>query len=195
LKPIAIILTVILAFVSCSKKKETDNERVVQGVAYEITEKDPPTDYNGVWTYYHENGKKECEETYVNGKLNGPVTVWREDGSVHVKVGYKDNWRHGKMERWFEDGQKESEENFLNGNFDGKQTYWHKNGQKESERCYDNAKETGTWIYYGQEGTVIKKERYEKGNLLETEEISSDEKVEATKALPPQPNNRRTIHE
>lgn len=76
-----------------------------------------------VRTTWYENGMKESEERYVNGKLHGVRTVWDENG------------------------QKMCEETYVNGVIDGLYQSWHDNGQKMFEVIYTNgrSKLRGAW--------------------------------------------------
>ncbi|MCS5565127.1 MAG: hypothetical protein NZ729_02470 [Methylococcales bacterium] len=41
-------------------------------------------------TFWHENGQKEGEENYKDGKKNGLCTYWDEDGNLTGTKTYKD---------------------------------------------------------------------------------------------------------
>ena len=78
---------------------ETDGQNIV----FLPNETNP---YTGIYLCKFDNGQKEREGRYKNGKLDGKWTVWHESG------------------------QKESEVNYKNGKLDGKSTWWSKKGQK-----------------------------------------------------------------
>jgi len=61
---------------------------------------------NGTFIEYHENGRRDVEWNYLDGKLNG--------------------LQHG----WYDNGQKNFEWNYLNGNREGLHQWWHTNGEK-----------------------------------------------------------------
>ena len=61
---------------------------------------------------YHENGQKEGEGTFKDGK------------------------REGKWSGWYENGQKEGEGTFKDGKLEGLVTGWYENGQKNSEQLF-----------------------------------------------------------
>jgi antitoxin component YwqK of YwqJK toxin-antitoxin module len=44
----------------------------------------------GVWTWYHANGKKEAEVTFVNGKKDGEEIFWSELGEIVKREHYED---------------------------------------------------------------------------------------------------------
>lgn len=47
---------------------------------------------NGIWINYAPDGRKECEGTYVNNRVEGPVTFFYENGSVKSEGQYRD-WK------------------------------------------------------------------------------------------------------
>ena len=46
-------------------------------------------------TKFYENGQKNTEINYKDGKLQGPFTVWNENGQKLYEMEYKDDKRHG----------------------------------------------------------------------------------------------------
>ena len=99
--------------------------------------------YTGIYLCKFQNGKKQKEGSYKDGKYDGK---WTE---------------------WFENGQKESEVNYKNGKLDGKSTWWNKRGQKIRQIDYKNGKLEGKWIEWFQLNGEIKIEQnYKKGMLL-----------------------------
>jgi len=44
---------------------------------------------NGVWTSWYENGQKNSEQNYINGKENGLYNVWHPNGNQYIKGEYK----------------------------------------------------------------------------------------------------------
>ena len=45
---------------------------------------------NGLTTSFFENGRKQEEGNYIDGKLNGLVTIWFENGKKQEETNYKD---------------------------------------------------------------------------------------------------------
>ena len=43
---------------------------------------------NGVWTSWYENGQKNSEQNYVEGKENGEYNVWHPNGKQYIKGEY-----------------------------------------------------------------------------------------------------------
>ena len=84
---------------------ETDGQNIV----FLPNETDP---YTGKYLCKYDNGQKEQEGRYKDGRLTGKWTIW------------------------YESGQKESEANYKNGKLDGKQTQWFENGQIDIEGTF-----------------------------------------------------------
>ncbi len=47
---------------------------------------------NGIWINYDPDGRKECQGTYINNRVEGPVTFYYEDGSIKSKGQYRE-WK------------------------------------------------------------------------------------------------------
>jgi antitoxin component YwqK of YwqJK toxin-antitoxin module len=95
---------------------------------------------------YYENGQKENEGIFKNGKREGFWTEWYENGQQKIVTNYKTR-KNGKEDGhwtgWYENGQKMEEGNFKNGKREGFWTYWDENGQKKLEKHYKDGEEEG----------------------------------------------------
>ena len=99
--------------------------------------------YTGIYLCKYDNGQKEKEGRYKDGRLMGKWTVW------------------------YESGQKESEANYKNGKLDGKSTWWNKRGQKVRQKNYKNGKLDGKFIEWFQfNGEIKREENYKNGKIL-----------------------------
>ena len=83
--------------------------------------------FTGVALKKHENGQKERETTFRDGKRDGLLTDWRKNG------------------------QKDRETTFKDGRYDGLRTKWHENGQKKEESVYQNRKRISS-KYWDEDG-------------------------------------------
>ena len=114
---------------------ETDGQNIV----FMPNETNP---YTGIYLCKYDNGQKEKEGRYKDGRLISKWTVW------------------------YESGQKESEANYKNGKLDGKSTWWNKRGQKIRQKNYNNGKLDGKLIEWFQFNGEIKREQnYKNGKL------------------------------
>ena len=114
---------------------ETDGQNIV----FLLNETNP---YTGKYLCKYDNGQKEKEGRYKDGRLTGKWTVW------------------------YESGQKESEANYKNGKLDGKSTLWNKRGQKIRQKNYKNGKLDGKLIEWFQfNGEIKREENYKNGKI------------------------------
>jgi antitoxin component YwqK of YwqJK toxin-antitoxin module len=44
---------------------------------------------NGVWTSWYDNGQKNSEQNYIDGKEDGIYSVWHPNGKPYIKGEYK----------------------------------------------------------------------------------------------------------
>jgi len=81
----------------------------------------------GKWTFWYENGKKEYEGTYKDGKQDGLVTQWYENGQIFWKGTLKDGEQQGLHTYWYENGKKSFEETYKDGELISKKE-WNEDG-------------------------------------------------------------------
>ena len=62
--------------------------------------------YTGKYLCKYDNGQKEKEGRYKDGKLNGKWTVWHNNGQKSYEANYKDGKRDEKWTEWHENGKK-----------------------------------------------------------------------------------------
>ena len=70
----------------------------------------------GLRTDFYENGNKEFEAPYKDGKLNGLGISWYENGQKKSTGHFKNGEKDGLWSYWDEDGKKISEKHFVDGN-------------------------------------------------------------------------------
>ena len=63
----------------------------------------------------YENGQKQSEVTFKNGKINGLVTYWYENGEKKYEGTYKNGKKDGLFTWWYANGKKEYEGTYKNG--------------------------------------------------------------------------------
>jgi antitoxin component YwqK of YwqJK toxin-antitoxin module len=113
---------------------ETDGQNIV----YLPNEDDP---YTGIYLCKFDNGQKQKEGSYKNGKYDGKWTEWRENGQIEAELNYKNGKLDGKSTWWNKRGQKVIQKNYKNDNLDGKWTEWFQfNGEIKRERNFKNGK-------------------------------------------------------
>ena len=97
--------------------------------------------YTGKYLCKYEDGKKESEGRFKDGKLDGTFTVWYKNGQKESEINYKNGKLDGKWISWNKNGQKLRQKNYKNGKLDGKLIEWFQfNGQIKREANYKNGK-------------------------------------------------------
>ena len=122
------------------------------GVKYLPNEK---TSFTGRAESFHENGQKEKEVNFKDGKEDGLHSYWYENGQKMEKKNYKDGKQDGLWTAWYESGQKTLEENYNEGKQDGLETWWYENGQKKWEVNFKDGKEDGLHSYWYENGQKL----------------------------------------
>jgi antitoxin component YwqK of YwqJK toxin-antitoxin module len=118
----------------------------------------PVNGREGAWIRFHENGIKEQETFFKNGKLSGIRLQFNENGILKDKYNYVNDKEEGERLSYYDSGELEWRCFNINGNRDKtkKTTRYHKNGQVWYEGyAGDKDKE-----WYGEQ-----KEYYENGKL------------------------------
>lgn len=123
----------------------------------------------GKWILWYENGIKESEGYYKDGKSDGFYTSWYENGNKEVEGNIKEDKWNGLKSTWYENGGKKSECYYKNGNIDGLQTYWYEGGNKEAEENYKDGKLHGFNTRWYKNGEMYFKKSYIEGSLSSTE--------------------------
>jgi antitoxin component YwqK of YwqJK toxin-antitoxin module len=123
----------------------------------------------GDWVYFYENGNKEKQGSYAQGKRHGAWTFWLSDGSSPWIAIYENGEgpRNGMFVDRYDNGQKRREGTSKNGNNEGSWTYWHKNGQKSNQGAYKDGKAEGVWTFWDDKGAVTKTANYRDGKVVE----------------------------
>ena len=108
---------------------------------------------NGLHTDYWDNGQKEEEGTYKNGKREGKWTTWSPNGKESSELIYKDGepW-DGLDTFWLMNGNKWRELTYKDGKQNGLFTQFRKDGTKHSEGTNKNDKRVGIWTWWYKNG-------------------------------------------
>ena len=128
----------------------------------------------GMVIEYYENGQKESECTYQDGKEDGLHKYWHENGQMSAEENWKDDNKNGKLNTWYENGQIESESYFKDHNEDGKWTNWHENGQVHSEGCSKDGQWDGKHTYWYESGQKEAEIIYKNGSREEENQWNED---------------------
>lgn len=106
-----------------------------------------------VQTTYYDNGQKESEGYYINGKFEGTYTSWYISGEVESTIEFRDGKRNGVMIEYYKNGQKKRELYYENNTYIKiTEITWHENGKIRSQ--YVNEE----YVSWDEEGNKIKSE-------------------------------------
>ncbi len=109
--------------------------------------------------YYHSNGRKEIQRSYVKGVQEGAQTEWYPDGHIKTEGTFQHGRLHGIWRRWHRNNALSDSGRYVNGLQEGVWVTRHKNGQLEDLGTYVHGKKIGTWNewYDGgePEGTLV----------------------------------------
>jgi antitoxin component YwqK of YwqJK toxin-antitoxin module len=79
---------------------------------------------HGRLTYWHENGQKWMEVSYVKGKRQGTAHVWHDNGAKQFDMKFVDDLRQGAVVEYYADGPKMLEGAYKDDHRDGVWTEW-----------------------------------------------------------------------
>jgi antitoxin component YwqK of YwqJK toxin-antitoxin module len=123
--------------------------------------------YSGWEKEMHDNGTIWWLSQWKDGKKDGLWTWWHGNGKKSMEQNYKNGKRDGVETDWFENGQKELEANYKDGKQDGLETGWYQNGQKEYEGNWKDGKQDGLWVFYNEDGTEKSRLSFKDGEEVE----------------------------
>ena len=131
---------------------------------------------DSLWKFYGEyDGALVSEEYYRNGKKDGKsISYYAGDGKAEQTT-WVEGVRNGPWETYYTDGKLKLKCNFKEDRKDGPIKAWHMSGKIWLTGQYVNGEPDGTWTYITEDGQVEKKEYYQKGLLLKTEEFIKKE--------------------
>lgn len=101
----------------------------------------------GAFVYYHKNGPKEKEGSYIDNKKEGEWREWNKTGDLSAVNHFKAGKMVGRNVSWF-DNKKLNDSTILDENGNGKSISFFDNGAHESEGSYTGGEKHGSWTYY-----------------------------------------------
>lgn len=130
----------------------------------------------GKYESYFQNGKKEKECFYIEGKLNGKSKEWYANGFPKYEATYKNGLVFGNEISWYENGKKRKEGEiyhyegvrgkYIPPSLSGKQLHYYENGKLRLVQSYQNFLPHGKWIEYSSEGKVLEEKNYANGQII-----------------------------
>jgi len=142
--------------------------------------------WHGIFENWHENGKKESETRWKDGKRHGTFIIWRNDGSVSSIGEFKNGEADGMFKSWNKMSRLSYEKILVKGvisegefysptgelvsrvkNGTGKDICYHDSGKQVSEIIWESGKEKETTWWYDN-GQMASQEIYDEKGLLQS---------------------------
>lgn len=121
----------------------------------------------GVWSYYHTNGKLKETATFVANVLNGDYHGYREDGTLAQSGPYTNGTKTGSWKTFGINGALVLTEINYNaeGKYEGAWRTWDDAGQMLSEKFYKDGTQHGTSKTWYEDGSPKTDVNYAEGQL------------------------------
>lgn len=131
---------------------------------------------DGTWSYYSYYEKVlRLTEPYNNGKLNGEVKKYHDGGKVAEVVMWVEGVRQGEWKQFYENGSVSMYATYVNDVRSGLYKSFYIDGRIQTEGAYRNDVPDGDWIYYNEDGSEKMRLKYQKGELLNKEQLEKME--------------------
>jgi antitoxin component YwqK of YwqJK toxin-antitoxin module len=131
---------------------------------------------DSLWRFYSEyEDVVISEEFYKEGKKEGISKTYYPDGVIAERSTWKQGVRNGTWEQYYTDGKLKLKCAYLNDLKDGPMITYHISGRIWLTGQYTKGDADGTWTYVTDKGEIEKKEYFDKGRLVRTEEFIKKE--------------------
>jgi len=128
---------------------------------------------DSIWQFFSEfDGVLLSEETYSNGRKYGVSKTYYAGKGPAEEITYKDGLKEGSWLQYYSDGKIKMRVKNKNDKKDGMMEAFSETGILLFKGKYVDGNPDGTWFSYDAKGTLIKKEIYEKGLLIKSEEFT-----------------------
>jgi antitoxin component YwqK of YwqJK toxin-antitoxin module len=129
---------------------------------------------DSIWQFFSDyDGVLLSEETYKDGKKDGPSKTYYPGKGPAEIINWVAGVREGQWIQYFTDGTVKMRLTNKNGKKNGPMEVLSENGIVIISGRYLNGDPDGTWLYYDDKGKPTKKEVYDKGAIVSSEEIKN----------------------
>ena len=90
----------------------------------------------GLYLWWHDNGKLSSSTIFVDGKPEGLSQEWYDNGQLRYEGTYVDGEAEGSARWWYSNGQLNLKTTFVENKLNGWHLWWHPNGQQFRRDCY-----------------------------------------------------------
>jgi len=130
----------------------------------------PAVKNSGFWIIdYYATGNKQMEafsEKAAEDVFDGLVTYYFENGNVQQTVNFKNHQLHGPRKDYYPSGRLKDHSIYVNGQRDGLWVSYHENAQKSETGNYKNDVRHGVWQEYHPNGKLKATGSYKKGKKV-----------------------------
>ncbi len=124
---------------------------------------------NGSVKSWYPSGQLRAHTDFVNGIYkDGTWGTWYEDGSKQSEVAWKNGKRHGLFQAWYRTGDIMTRQNYENGKPQGKHRQWYEKEVPMNIKQYDKGKLNGPFLEYWPNGQLRKRSVYDYGVVTDT---------------------------
>ncbi len=124
--------------------------------------------YDSVWTYLNDGGKKLKVESY---KLGVPHGIWQifdpKDGILLDEKHFVDGKKHGPWRTFYTTGEPRFELKYVNDEATGEYKCFYTSGKLWHKGFYKDSRFDGIWISYAENGPILRRMKYENGEKVE----------------------------
>lgn len=118
------------------------------------------------WTYWHENGQKSHEISFVDGQPDGSTEVYRADGTLSAKRNFKNGKRDGVWMIYDDTGKQPlRQESYEVGKMNGEWKFWFPSGQIQRQIGFKDGKRDGPALEWNEKGDPLFEVTYNEGKL------------------------------
>jgi antitoxin component YwqK of YwqJK toxin-antitoxin module len=126
---------------------------------------------DSLWRFFSEfDGDLLSEEFYKNGKKEGEHKTYYPGKGVAELVTWKNGLREGPWIQYYSDGTIKMRASNKNNNKEGMIEVFSETGGLLIRGYYKEGDPDGIWLYYDSKNKQIKKEIYDKGAMVSSEE-------------------------
>ena len=117
-----------------------------------ISLKESEEKFDGMVTWYFENGNTMQTVNYKDGVLSGERKNYHESGPLKSQYSYENGHIEGPWFGYFENSKLAEEGTYKSGSRNGAWKEYHKNGKLKGEGTYNDGKKIGVWKMYFYDG-------------------------------------------
>lgn len=125
--------------------------------------------YDSVWTFLNDGGKKVKVESYKLGVPHGKWQIFDpKDGILLDEKNFVDGKKHGSWRTFYTTGEPRFELKYVNDVATGAYKCFYTSGKIWHTGIYKNSRFDGLWISYAEDGPILRRMRYENGEKTES---------------------------